>query len=58
MKLVGVKQDGKQIAINVEQIEWIEEAAEQAARIHFASGADIVVDETMADVSEKLNRQS
>jgi|KBSMisStaDraftv2_1062788.scaffolds.fasta_scaffold3442143_1 DNA-binding LytR/AlgR family response regulator len=57
MKLVGVKQDGKQIAVNVEQIEWIQ-AAEHGARIHFASGADIVVDEAMADVSEKLNRQS
>ena len=57
MKLVGVKQDGKQIAVNVEQIEWIQ-AAEHGACIHFASGADIVVDEAMADVSEKLNRQS
>jgi uncharacterized protein YlzI (FlbEa/FlbD family) len=58
MKLVGVKQGGKEIAVNVQQIEWIEPAADDAARIHFASGAHILVDEIMADVSEKLNRQS
>jgi uncharacterized protein YlzI (FlbEa/FlbD family) len=55
MKLVAVKQGGKMIAVNIQQIEWMETFTPEACRIHFASGSHILVDEGLEKVTNRLN---
>jgi hypothetical protein len=55
-KMVTLHRCGKEIAINVDQIKWIEQhPSTQGTLIHFISGLPLDVDETPDFVSSAVN---
>ena len=55
MRFGAIKQGSKLIVVNIDQVEWIEPLAEHSTRIHFASGKEIVVDESTVDTIKKFS---
>lgn len=55
MRFGAIKKGGKLIVVNIDLVEWIEPLAEDSARIHFASGKELVVDESAVDTIKKFS---